>query len=59
VTRRSAQGIELTQDVRERIVLGQFLEADYGVFELYVPGDRPTDAKVISVARVNRPDGRG
>lgn len=56
-TKRALEGVELAQDVRDRVVLGQFLEPEHGVFELYVPGDRPTDARVISVARVNRETG--
>jgi hypothetical protein len=56
-TRRALEGVELASDVRERVVLGQFLEPECGVFELYIPGARPTDARVISVARVNRRTG--
>lgn len=40
------------------LVLGKVLTDEAGVFELYVPADRPQDAKVISRATVNRTTGQ-
>lgn len=37
--------------------LGKFETEAEGVFEIYVPSERPLDAKVISRARVNRRTG--
>ena len=39
---------------RRELALGTLFEGDDRVFELYVPGERPSDAIVISSARVNR-----
>ena len=35
------------------LVLGVIIDGDDRVFELYIPGDRPEDACVISSVRVN------
>lgn len=42
---------------KEKLTLGKMLTDFYGIFELYVPADRPQDAKVISRAIVNRING--
>ena len=39
---------------RRELALGTLFDGDDRVFELYVPGERPADAVVISSARVNR-----
>ena len=36
------------------LVLGYGVDGEYGIFELYVAGERPEDAIVISSARVHR-----
>lgn len=36
------------------MTLGKVITDTEGVFELYIAGDRPQDAKVISCAKVNR-----
>lgn len=41
----------------ENLTLGTQVTDDEGIFELYVAGERPLDAKVISCARVNRRTG--
>jgi hypothetical protein len=38
----------------ELLTLGTLFDGDDRIFELYVPGERPADAIVISSARVNR-----
>lgn len=40
------------------LVLGKMLTDEAGVFELYVPADKPQDAKVISRATVSRTTGQ-
>jgi hypothetical protein len=42
---------------RKALVLGKILTDEVGIFELYVPGDRPQDARVISRATVSRTTG--
>lgn len=37
--------------------IGKFLTDDKGIFEIYVPNDRATDARVISRATVDRKTG--
>lgn len=37
--------------------LGKFEDEREGVFEIYIPSERPLDAKVISRARVDRSNG--
>ena len=39
------------------LTLGERIEGSEGVFELYLAGERPEDAKVISCARVDRRTG--
>jgi hypothetical protein len=39
------------------LTLGSELRVDLGVFELYIAGERPADAQVISRANVNRHTG--
>lgn len=53
-TKAAPSGVAIPQSVRAKLVLGQQLLDQHGVFELYVPGDRPENAKVISVATVDR-----
>lgn len=43
-----------SEDEKKALVLGKMLTNDSGVFELYVPADKPQDARVISRATVNR-----
>jgi hypothetical protein len=38
----------------KNLTLGTFFDGDDRVFELYIAGERPADAVVISSARVNR-----
>ena len=43
---------------RDNLTLGKQLTDEEGIFELYVPGERPQDAKVISRAVVDRVTGK-
>jgi hypothetical protein len=40
----------------KNLTLGTFFDGDDRIFELYIAGERPADAVVISSARVNRKD---
>ncbi|MGC3991664.1 MAG: hypothetical protein QM796_18635 [Chthoniobacteraceae bacterium] len=44
---------------REKMVLGVSFEKDERIFELYVPGEKPSDAIVISRAVLNSITGQG
>jgi hypothetical protein len=52
-TKATLEGLYLSSDDCNRLVLGYTEDGDFGVFELYVPGERPQDARVIARARVN------
>lgn len=43
---------------KRQLTLGKMLTDEDGVFELYLPADKPQDAKVISRATVNRKTGQ-
>jgi hypothetical protein len=43
-----------SDDDKKALVLGKMLTDEAGIFELYVPADKPQDARVISRATVNR-----
>jgi hypothetical protein len=43
---------------KKQMTLGKVLTNEAGVFELYVPADKPHDAKVISRATVDRVTGK-
>ncbi len=46
-----------SDEERSKWRLGKFETENEGIFEIYIPSDRPLDAKVISCARVNRQTG--
>jgi len=43
-----------SNEEKAAMTLGRVLTDTEGVFELYVPSDRPQGAKVLSCAKVNR-----
>jgi len=43
----------IPQEIRNKLVLGTLFDGDTRIFELYIPGERPSDAVVISRVRVN------
>ena len=47
------------EEFKSKLTLGVQFEGDFRVFELYVPGERPSDARVISRARLNIYSGEG
>ncbi len=46
----------IPQAWRDKLTIGTFFDGDYRIFELYVPGEKPSDAIIVSSARVNRND---
>ncbi len=50
---------EIPEEYRPLMTLGVFFEGESRVFELYVTGETPQDAKVISQARINSLTGEG
>jgi hypothetical protein len=48
----------LSGEEKKMLTLGKVLTDETGIFELYVPADRPQDAKVVSRATVNRLTGQ-
>lgn len=52
-TREALTGRCIPEEIRCELVLGTYWDGDYRLFELYVPGEKPEDARVISKARVH------
>jgi hypothetical protein len=59
MTLRTLESYVVPDDVRSKLTLGVQFDGEIRVFELYVPGDRPVDAWVISRARLNVHSGEG
>lgn len=53
-TREALKSYEIPDEWKKRLVLGVYLEDDDRIFELYITGDKPDDATVLSRAKVNR-----
>lgn len=45
---------DIRPEWKEALALGTLFEGDWRIFELYVPGERPADAIVLTSARVHR-----
>ena len=56
-TRRALEEYVIPDTLAACLVRGITFEGDDRIFELYIPGERPEDAVVISQARVNALDG--
>lgn len=50
---------DLPDDYRRGAVLGTQWDGEDCIFELYLPGERPADAKVFARTRLNSRSGRG
>jgi hypothetical protein len=46
-------------EIDARLTLGEGIEGAYRVFELYVSGERPEDATVLTRARIHASTGEG
>ena len=56
-TRKALEEYEaIPEEWEKNLTLGTFFEDEDRIFELYIAADRPSDAIVISSARVNRKD---
>lgn len=54
-TREALEAYEpVPEEWEKNLVLGTFFEGDDRIFSLYVAGERPSDAIVITEARINR-----
>jgi hypothetical protein len=54
-TRAALEGYEpMPEEWEKNLTLGTFFEGDDRIFELYIAAEKPSDAVVISTARVNR-----
>jgi len=49
----------MPEEIRATLTLGVQFDEDFRIFELYVPGEKPSDARVISQARLNVYSGEG
>ncbi len=52
-TRTALSGHKMPADIRDNVVLGEFMEGDFRIFQLYVPGLRPEDGQVVSRVAIN------
>ena len=59
LTVESLRKYSIPEKVRSKLVLGTFFDKDDRIFELYIPGDRPEDARVISRVRISTITGEG
>ena len=59
LTLEALAGYVIPEEIRSNLILGVQFEGDTRIFELYVPGDKPSDAVVISKARLNIYSGTG
>jgi hypothetical protein len=53
-TLKALEGYPISEEMRTQLVLGVQFEGDVRIFELYLPGERPQDALIISEATVHR-----
>jgi hypothetical protein len=44
---------EIPESIGNNLVLGTLFDGDDRIFQLYIPGDRPEDAQIISSVRIN------
>lgn len=59
LTYEALKDYEIPDDLETKITLGVEFEGEDRIFELYIPGERPKDAIVISSARINSFTGEG
>lgn len=50
---------EIPEVIRTQLMLGIQFDGAFRIFELYIPGEKPSDAQVISRARLNVNSGEG
>ena len=59
LTSEALKDYEIPDAMRAKIALGTLFDGEDRVFELYIPGERPEDAIIISRARINSFTGEG
>ena len=59
LTYETLNDYEIPDDIEAKITLGIGFDGEDRIFELYIPGERPEDAIVISSARLNSFTGEG
>jgi hypothetical protein len=59
LTFAALESFVIPEDYRKKMTLGVFFDGYHRVFELYVPGNHPKDAKIISRARIDARTGEG
>lgn len=53
-TRQALASYTVPESIHDQLVLGVFIEGKHAIFELYVPGKRPEDARIITRAQISR-----
>ena len=59
LTYETLKDYEIPDGLETKITLGIGFDGDDRTFELYIPGERPKDAIIISSARINSFTGEG
>ena len=58
LTFEALKGFTIPDEIRDKVTRGVMFEGIYRLFELYIPGDRPSDAVLISRVRINALSGK-
>lgn len=53
LTKKTLSNYNIPEDIKKNLVLGTLFDGDDRIFQLYIPGDRPEEAQVISSVRIN------
>ena len=59
LTSSALESYEIPETYRDLMILEIEFDGDYRIFELYVPGEMPKEALVISRARIHSATGLG
>jgi hypothetical protein len=54
LTKITNSEMNLTEEDKSNLVLCEYINNQFGIFQLIIPGERPIDAKIISRAYVDR-----
>ena len=57
LTQNTLKEYEIPREYRNKVTLGISEEKEKIIFELYVPGEKPSDAIVISTVTINKTTG--
>jgi hypothetical protein len=53
LVKESLANYVIPPEIRENLVLGEGMEGDWKVFDLYVPGETYEDANIICTSKIN------